>query len=232
MALFTAACSADVDTLDAGNDDAGIPERACGTEGEPIIYGPRVASEIEGCTVYRGSLAIRLPDDVEDLAGLYALREVVGSLNMEQCFGLSSLHGLERVERVGSMGIGMVPMLEELRPLASLRGAIERDLVLSYMDSLVSLHGLDGVESVGATLVLRVLAKLETLDGLGGLRSVGELVIWDNASLRSLAGLSALETVDGTLEIKRNPMLPQSEIDAFMARVEVRGDIIIEGNGL
>jgi hypothetical protein len=229
LGLLTVACSANVETLlDGGGSitDAGNEEKVCGAAGAVDRYG----ASLEGCVTHRGSIVIEnFLEGLADVGRLHALREIEENFTIALCFDLISLRGLERLERAGSFGISEVPLLSELSPLASLQN-VERSLVLGDMGSLISLQGLNGVESIGARLWLTKLAKLESLDGLERLRTVGQLTITDNNSLRSLAGLSRLERVDGQLDIKWNPQLPRSEIDVFLARVSVGGPIFVEGN--
>jgi hypothetical protein len=55
--------------------------------------------------------------------------------------------------------------------------------------------------------------------------------VQENDVLTSLEGLSGLEVVHGDLNISRNPQLSQSEAEAFAARLEVAGEVIVQGNG-
>lgn len=70
----------------------------------------------------------------------------------------------------------------------------------------------------------------ELLDfrGLEGLREVqGNFTISYNPKVQSLAGLEGLERVYGDVRIGENPELPASEIDAFLDRVTVDGEVLV-----
>ena len=63
-----------------------------------------------------------------------------------------------------------------------------------------------------------------TLHGLENLQLVeGSLFVHLNGNLTSVAALARLRTVTGNLGIFRNPKVPQTEVDAIGARVEVGG---------
>jgi hypothetical protein len=141
-----------------------------------------------------------------------------------------SLHGLERLERTRQLGLMVNPLLMDVMALRSLR-IVDDTMALTALESLQSLHGLEKLELVGGTLWLTELPRVESLEGLEGLRRVGRLVIENNNSLRSLDGVSALERVTEGVSIRRNPVLPQSEIDALLSRVNVSGAVFVENNG-
>lgn len=229
LTLVTTSCSAALDTLPDGGD-ASVAEvdggaNVCGAADDIDRYGP----ELEGCEVHRGSIFIEgYLEGLPDLALLHALREIRGSFTLSLCFDLTSLHGLERLERTLSFAISQVPELEDLSELSALQSASE-GILLSDLDGLLSVRGADRLESIGA-LHLHKLHKLEDLDGFPNLRTLGELSITDNAALRSLSGFAQLQKIDGRLDITRNPRLPRAAIDAFLARIEVTGEVTIAGN--
>jgi len=141
----------------------------------------------------------------------------------------------------------------DLGPIARLR-AVHGTLSLFRNERLTSMHGLEGLESVGDLIIhhhpvladLGALARLREvpgelylalngalagLDGLEQLRSVGSLEISTNSRLSSLAGLAGLERVTGDVTIRDNPKLSQQAAEAFVARLEVGGAIEVVGNG-
>jgi hypothetical protein len=70
--------------------------------------------------------------------------------------------------------------------------------------------------------------NLRTLRGLDNLRVVdGNLSIHLNDELTSLTALQSLREVTGNLYVSSNPKIPQSELDAFSARVKVGGERMI-----
>lgn len=141
----------------------------------------------------------------------------------------------------------------DLTSISRLRAVHER---LSFFrnESLTSMHGLEGLKSVGGLLIhhhpvlvdLGALARLteipgelylasnDALAGLQGLenvQSVGSLTITSNAQLSSLAGLAGLKSVAGDVTIRDNPKLPQKEAEAFVAGLAVGGEVEVAGNG-
>jgi hypothetical protein len=159
------------------------------------------------------------------------MREVRSYLAIDYCLELTSLRGLERLERVDAISIRYAPKLVDLKPLAALTSA-GGGIWIAALHALTDLRGLDALESIDGWLLIEDSDNLESLAGLQGLRTVGDdLEIINNPSLISLRGLANLESVGGDLVIFSNPQLPQSQIDEFLARVDVGGRIEIEGNG-
>ncbi len=121
-------------------------------------------------------------------------------------------------------------IFEDIDGLERLR-TIDEYLILFRNRQLVSIDGLVGLERVGGVVSIRYNAALPTLVGLGALASVGGIEVQGNDVLTSLEGLSSLQVVHGDLNISRNPQLSQSEAEAFAARLEVAGEVIVQGNG-
>ena len=57
------------------------------------------------------------------------------------------------------------------------------------------------------------------------------LIIADNTSLNSLAGLASLTQVSWALEISDNPCLSQQEASSFAQQFNVQHSVDVSGNG-
>jgi hypothetical protein len=69
------------------------------------------------------------------------------------------------------------------------------------------------------------LPGFRTLCGLQNLETVdGDLSIHLNSNLTSIAALTSLRSVTGTLVVTSNDKVPQSEVDALFERVAVGGE--------
>ena len=76
--------------------------------------------------------------------------------------------------------------------------------------------------SFGTTFV----PELVDFRGLETLREVhGNFEISYNPKVQSLAGLEGLEHISGDVTIGENPELPAAEIDAFLERVTIDGEV-------
>merc|ERR1712072_267790 len=136
---------------------------------------------------------VEIGEEVTSLKGLEGLVEVTGRLilnnHVERGFPfdmqgrLGSLHGLESLERVGG------------------------DFIILKNPSLLSLRGLDSLKTVGGTLRLFANGNLQSLSGLESLERIGELSIWDEDALQSLASLSNLKEIEGLLKVLNNDQL-------------------------
>jgi hypothetical protein len=139
-----------------------------------------------------GSILIEQTSALTDLAGLGNVSRIDG-LFVDNNYGITSLHGLERLETIGLM----LRLKEnyELVDLSGLNGLTEvRDSVeLEFNYDLRSLHGLENLERIGGALTLTGNVPLVDFTGLGNLSSVGSYVYVDsNASLERFVGLEGI----------------------------------------
>jgi hypothetical protein len=172
----------------------------CGED--PILYNdvtaPRAVTP--GCQVFVNRLDFTHGFD----AAAPNLRGIRATLSDVAFFGngsLNDLSGLETLERIGGV------------------------LQLRMARNLTSLHGLRSLRSLGNLAV--DTTAVGSLEGLEQLREVGHLVIRDNPNLTSLRGLEGLCRVTNGVTIFGNPQLPESEIQAFLDRVEITGPIVL-----
>ncbi len=160
-----------------------------------------------------------------DLAGLEALVEVHGGLDLFGNMKLVDLGALANLESVGLLLLAesvvsdlALPALQEASEVWVLRNA-----------QLTALSGLAGLSSVG-TLRLEHNPALTDLSDLAALTQVeGDLEIRSNDALSSVAEL-ALTGVGGRLVVVINPSLLQTEAVAWGAKIEVGIDRKIAGN--
>ena len=133
-------------------------------------------------------------------------RAILGRLNFFSATALSDISGLRNLEHLGQLNVSYTP--------------------------LRNLEGLGGLRVITDNLSIGRLPTLTSLEGLGQLQAIGgNLLIFGNEHLTSLRGLSGLCRVGGNVQITDNPMLPQSEIDAFLDRIEVGGEVTVTNPG-
>ena len=150
---------------------------------------------------------------------------------------LGALAGHTRV--TGSLWIGTPHSEATLPSLAGLEclQGVDGDLMILNNDLLASLEGLDGLQTVGATLAIGRRGSRESylgnpaltsLAALRALRSVGGLVIGDDDALTSLEGLGSIESIDGGVEINHNDAL--TSLEGLSALSSIGGELRISGN--
>lgn len=115
--------------------------------------------------------------------------------------------------------------LEEVEKFAEctvLVGRLQLDSVRDLTDLAFfrNVRRLEGVINVFRSPGFVTLHGLENLEEI-----VGHLYIHLNDNLTTIAALGKLRTVSGNVLINGNPMLPQSEVEAFATRVTVGGAI-------
>ncbi|MCK6508005.1 hypothetical protein L6R53_32345, partial [Myxococcota bacterium] len=167
---------------------------------------------------------------------------------------LQNLCGLDSLQSAGMLAVVRQNGLTEVGPLPSLRRAglsIYGNSDLVRFSAPPALEELNGLYLSGPVLVSVAAAPLSgmvdgdfslydsplltDLTGLAPLTSIGgDLWIIGNDSLTSLEGLHNIEWIGGDVEITDNPLLPQAEIDAFLASVgleDIDGTVTVEDNG-
>lgn len=184
-----------------GLDDDRDEEVVCGEPSQVIETMDEAAQLDENCDVYRGSFDFERRA-FSDLSELPELRVIEGELAISRIDGLRSMHGLERLERLGSMVFGVQQPIEDFSALANLR----------RIDGILMLH----------------LTSFRELFDLPSLRFAGELDISGNIELRNLEGLVALERVREFVVIEGNSMISVEEARAFVEDIEVGGEIRLE----
>lgn len=147
-----------------------------------------------------------------------------------------------------AIGVFYVEDGEGLGSLSGLASVLSIQEVMIDGSDAVTLDGLSGLEEAGSVAITRNdlltsvagLGAISSMDrlyvegndqlaalALPGLQTVGDLLILETA-LTDLDGLSGLTAVTGDLLIRGNPELSQAEIDAFLARVTVSGEVSVE----
>jgi len=205
--------------------DLGQDAIVCGEPGDRAGTDESVAA-LGGCQIYRGD-AISLSSAVTDLSPLASLRVIEGSLespgfnhDLESLEGLGQLQsaGAFTFSRDGLRSMSGVPHLREVKGYFKLLN----------LPNLTDLDGLENLQFTGR-LDLMLNPVLIDIDGLSSLRRVdGDLYIDGNPELTGIDGLMALERVTGDLYIRGNPKVPTSQIDAFLSRVTVDGEVHLD----
>ena len=191
----------DVDASEADSGEADASAEVCGAEDQQERFHQLEEGLFDWCSVYLGS--IHVPDTQQtDMSFFTGLRRIHGRLTLFRNEDMVSLHGLEQLERAGTFGVSNALLLTDL-------------------------SGLEGLTEVDAELYVNGNSGLRSLKGLDNVRTVGELSIVGNYDLESLDGLSSLERVEGDVVIDATDNLLRSEIEAFLAGIEVQGTVEI-----
>lgn len=160
-----------------------------------------------------GELQISDNTELRRLEGLAALEHVQISIEISRNPLLGDLDALTSLTSfpghpvVGSFpGVLIVSRNPSLRSIAGLRGLrdMRTGVSITANDSLESLAGLEGW--LFGSVTVEGCHALVDLSGLLGRTRVSDLLLRDNASLQSLAGLDSLREARG-ITISRNPAL-------------------------
>ncbi|MFO0636647.1 MAG: hypothetical protein U0168_27765 [Nannocystaceae bacterium] len=216
----------DEDAYPVPPPDLGANAIVCGMPGEVAATNEDFAA-LEGCELFLGRL-VMLNANATVLAPLASLRvireDLAGGGGND---ALESLHGLERVEWVGSLHFSR-DGLRDLAGLVALTG-IEEGFQLFDMPFIEDCSGLGELRTVGGGVSFVINDELSRLDGLSGLEWIGgDLRIEDNPKLETLDGLSSLRQVDGDVTIILNPLLSAAEVDAFVGRLVIGGTVHLD----
>lgn len=189
---------------------------------------------LESTTAVLGNVVIANNDDLTDLAALDSIRNIGGDLALSNNASLGGWDDFPALETVGGtvllagkgpssadgfgaltqVGVGLE--VQSATTLTRIDGftALEHcpSLILNIAGNLASADGLKGVpfeENVTANEV-DALVDLDFLSGVTALS--GTLLVKGNGRMTSLAGLSALESLDGALTIESNSVLASASI--------------------
>ncbi|MBU1638306.1 hypothetical protein KKC97_11630 [bacterium] len=195
-----------------------------------------------------GDLRIDGTSSLRNLHGLNAIIAIHGNLEIGspddtygRCTGnelLTSISGLERVDRVGgSLIVCRNGVLRDLVGLEDLHFVGEH-LNVCDNDSLINLDGLDSLTSIGGYLHIGSYIDdydlcggnpvLENIDGLENLSSVGgDVTIFGNESLVQVDGLCGLVQINSYLRVVFNGL---ENVDGFVNLIEIRGSLFVAGN--
>jgi len=175
---------------------------------------------LENVTFIGGDLVIHNNDALTNLTGLDNLTYIQGNLNIGIYLGrksadnpsLISLTGLENLDSIGgdlSILSSALLNLSGLNNLFSIGGNFD---ILDNL-SLTSLNGLESLEFISGSLLIGGFScyrdcwplgnpSLKNLQGLNNLNSLGgDLILYCNDSITSLAGLGNLTYLFGSLRI-------------------------------
>lgn len=187
--------------VDSGIMDAGPVQRECEAEADSGL-SLAVVLLPTGCTRFKGNLSIvgiaggAIADSPS--SNISSLQEVDGFVSIDNVYMTQNLRGFGKLERVTGL--------------------------LSISSSeLPSVSAVDRLKELGSfSLFLSDLQDVE----FGSLEVIhGDLFIYDNAELQSLAGLRSLRTIEGKLIHGRNPKLRSTALAAFTSRVVIDGGV-------
>ncbi len=198
-----------------------------------------------------GTLSIR-GADIIDLSPLSRLTELEGALDISSNPQLTSLWGLDSLQRVRNIFLSNNP---ELRDISSLQQITEipgeislrnnsalsnievfanvtstiNQLYIGGNDSLRSLRGLENIVQVRRNVSI-IDNPIENLHGLENLETIGNtLAIKADSQLTTLAGLNSLDSVS-TIQITANPQLADLEGLSRFQNYDLTGDLWVSDN--
>ncbi|MEW5849049.1 MAG: hypothetical protein AB2A00_09545 [Myxococcota bacterium] len=179
---------------------------ACGstastTGSDDVRKVPTPVDATEKPRIVQGNYTITNTADLDQLS---AYVEVTGTLLIDAP-GVTSLHGLEGLARVG-------------------------ELLVEHNDMLQDLTGLGGLTEVQSVRVANN-PGLRSLWGLHNVATVtGSIQIEDNPQLARLDAFHEVQRVGGYISVHHNPVL--EELRAFTRLTEVHGLLALERNEL
>ncbi len=195
----------DTDESEVNGSDPGCDVLVC--EGDFFIRTAYELSSVSGCTAVTGTVSVSQLTDgssanrATNLADFECLERIEGDLSLTHLKEIEDLHGLDRLTRVnGNVEIGMSFITDEYGTVVGY--GIDRNR------SLRSLTGLEGLVSVGGSMIIGENPRLVSLDELNSLSEISkDLFIFDNENLLTCEATSLrdrLKTIGGKVEISGN----------------------------
>ncbi len=150
-----------------------------------------------------GELKIYRNDSLSTLTGLESL-ERVNVLSISECPLLTDLSAIAGIDSVGSLGIGSCPGIADLEDIPDVANMVR--LSINNLAGLQNLEGLESLSSVN-TLIIEENPGLSSFTGLEGLQSCQSLHVIGNPALADITALGGLNGIDSYLSIKGNDTL-------------------------
>lgn len=188
-----------------------------------VVEGQEALEALSGISVLPGDLRIQ-GEGITNLAPLSSLTTVGGEFRLQDA-GITSLAGLENLASVGgNLILSDLPSLTDITALSGLEGDLPAGLFLFDLPLLTSLAGLEGITGTGGTLSLNRLPALADISALSGITRTGGGVSLLDLAIPDLAGLAALQEIEGQLSLFWNT-LPQVDHVEFPALERVGGAV-------
>lgn len=178
------------------------------------LHGLEYLSLVGGCYIGSPNLERSYGLEISNNAMLVSISELENLKSVEGCITvkgnpllttLNHLDSLVSVGYCGQFGSGWVfPYRYSIgilgnKNLKTIGGVGILDSIFSLYiianDSLVSLSGLEGLQTISGRLVVEDNASLPNFNGLNNLQSVGELKVESNQSLKNFEGLENLKNI-------------------------------------
>lgn len=171
-------------------------------KGAVIISGYNAVEPITDISALSGLKTISLTlqilhtTELTSLAGLSGVVSADLGLNVSYNKKLTTLDGLGGLREVGSIILKSNTLLEDITALSGIHTA-SGQLEVEYNEKLTSLEGLHGIKHLAALRIYNT--SLVTLEGLDSLESIGNdhITISLNDELISFDGLNRLRSVGG-----------------------------------
>ena len=190
-----------------GNDISNKPEK--------IYYGDLINPSISELqtfydneyNVIDGNVEFANIDSLFNMKAFSHLRKITGSFRVEHNYHFFSFSGLNNLESIGNSFVvfdnNAVVNFKGLDNLQS----VSDGFIISVNTKLESLEGLGKLQNIDTLFIIEHNTKLNNLDGLYQLKYAGNLLVFNNAELKSLSGLTSIEVVRNKLVIEDNPDL-------------------------
>ena len=160
----------------------------------------------EPCNIIKGNLRIALDSEQTDLKNMSAVEKIDGFLWIRSQNKLQSLEGLSNLKEVGgSLSIVDNASLSSLSSLSSLTrvGALR----VGGNDSLLNLKGLEFLQTVEDYLYI-VNSRFQSLAALSEVKSIGgTLELSNNRDMEEIFSKPTLERIGGAVHIYKNQNL-------------------------
>jgi hypothetical protein len=182
-------------------------QQGCLAEGFTITDQASVDSfpiNYPGCTTILGGVYLSWQSTATNVDSLIYINNIEGQLYIISDY-ISDLSGLNNLHRIGDEFNLTGTTITNLNGLENLK-IVDGDLLIANNDSLLSLEGLNSLDSVN-NLIIRNNLRLSNLDGLNNLDYAYYFQLWENENLLNIHGLENLKHVESNFWIKDNPRL-------------------------
>jgi len=164
---------------------------------------------------------------VADLSHFATIKKIKHSLSIYELDSITTLHGFENVETIGNIAISNNEALTDITALSNLTKSSR--LIVFDNDALLSLEGLQNIDTVSGSVLISSNDNLIDLNQLSSLSFVGEhfSISW-NLSLENFSGLENLKYIGGNFSVGNNENL--ENFSGLQMLESINGEMLIYNN--
>lgn len=190
------------------------------------ISGFKELRSIEDNLEITGNSALSSTKGFDNLEVINGTLDIFDSPTLTDLIGFVKLNTIRDGMEIRGTGLTDLTGLNELQIInGSLLG---NSVYITDNPSLISLDGLENLDTIQRSLFLTGNQQLESIGALSNLKSIGGKLSIHNSSISEITPLNGIEPIASTVEFRENPNL--TTIDELPLAGKINGSLVIREN--